>query len=68
MNRSTRRIHLQSSSDKIKMRLASFFERIKGNNIISKSRVFHSVKAAHINDCSKNELAQILLTGGMRNK
>ena len=35
---------------------------------MSKSRVFHSVGAAYINDRSNNELAHILLTEGIRNE
>ena len=45
-----------------------FFKESKGNNLISQSRVFHNVIAAYINERSKNELAQIVLTGGTRNK
>ena len=39
-----------------------------GNNLISKSREFHSDGAAYIKDRSKNELAHILLIGGTHNK
>ena len=45
-----------------------FLKASKGNNRISKSRAFHSVGAAYINDRSKNELAPILLIGGTHNK
>ena len=45
------------------MCLDSFFEIIKGNNLISNPSTFHSVGAAYINDHSKNELAHILLLG-----
>ena len=37
-------------------------------NLISKSRAFHSVGAAYINDRSKNELTHISLIGGTHNK
>ena len=40
----------------------------KGNNLISKSRAFHNVGAACINDRSKNELSHLLLIGGTHNK
>ena len=50
------------------MCLDSFLKASKGNNRISKSRAFHSVGAAYINDRSKNELAHILLIGGTHNK
>ena len=39
----------------------------KGNNRISKSRAFHSVRAAYTKDLSKNELAHVLLIGGTHN-
>ena len=45
------------------MCLDSFLKPSKGNNLISKSRAFHSVGAAYI-----NELARILLIGGTHNK
>ena len=41
------------------MCLDSFLKALKGNSLISKSRVFHSVGAAYTNDRSKNELAYI---------
>ena len=44
-----------------KMRLTSCLEIIKGNNLGSKSKIFHNLRIAYINDRSKNELAQILL-------
>ena len=50
------------------MWLDSFLKASKGNNRISKSRVFHSVGAAYINDRSKNELAHVLLIGETHNK
>ena len=50
------------------MGLDSFLKASRGNNRISKSRAFHSVGAAYINDRSKNELAHILLIGGTHNK
>ena len=40
----------------------------KGNNRISKSRAFHNVGAAYTKDLSKNELAHVLLIGGIHNK
>ena len=49
------------------MCLNSFFESIK-NNRISKSRVFHNVRAAYTKDLSRNELAHVLLIGGTHNK
>ena len=48
--------------------MALFLKSSKGNNRISKSRAFHSVGAAYINDGTKNELAHILLIGGTHNK
>ena len=50
------------------MCLDSFFESIKGNNLISKSRAFHNVGAAYTKDLSKNELTHVLLIGGTHNK
>ena len=50
------------------MCLDSFLKASNGNNRISKSRAFHNVGAAYINDRSKNELAHILLIGGTHNK
>ena len=50
------------------MCLNSFFESIKGQNRISKSRAFHNVGAAYTKDLSNNELAHILLIGGTHNK
>ena len=50
------------------MWLDTFFKVSKGNNLISKSSVFHRVGAAYINDRSKNELAHISLIGGTHNK
>ena len=50
------------------MCLDTFWKASKGNNQISKSRAFHSVGAAYINDQSKNELAHILLIGRTHNK
>ena len=38
-----------------------FLKASKGNTRIYKSRVFHSVGTAYINDRPKNELAHILL-------
>ena len=46
----------------------TFLKVSKDNNLISKSRAFHNVGAAYINDRSKNELAHILLIGGTHNK
>ena len=60
------RINLQSTPDRDVSLL--FFKSSKGNNLISKSREFHSVGAAYINDRSKNELAHILLIGGTHHK
>ena len=50
------------------MCLDTFLKVSKGNNLISKSRAFHNVGAAYINDLSKNELAHVLLIGGTHNK
>ena len=50
------------------MCLDSFLKASKGYNRISKSRAFHGVGTAYINDRSKNELAHILLIGGTHNK
>ena len=50
------------------MYLTLFLKASKGNNRISKSRAFHSVGVAYINDLSKNELAHVLLIGGTFNK
>ena len=50
------------------MCLDSFLKALKGNNLISKSRVFHNVGAAYTNDRSKNEFAHLLLIGGTHNK
>ena len=50
------------------MSLDSFLEASQGNNLMSKSRVLHSVGATYINDRSKNLLAHILLTERTRNK
>ena len=51
------------------MCLDTFFLKIsKGNNLISKSRVFHNVGAAYTKDISKNELAHVLLIGGTHNE
>ena len=52
----------------IKMCLDTFLKVSKGNNLISKSRAFHNVGAAYTKDLSKNELAHILLIGGIHNK
>ena len=49
------------------MCLDTFLKASKGNNRISKSRAFHSVGTAYINDRS-NELAHILLIGETHNK
>ena len=38
------------------------------NNRMSKSRIFHNVWAAHMNDYPKNTLLQTLLNGGTRNQ
>ena len=50
------------------MCLNSFLKASKGNNRISKSRAFHNVGAAYTKDLSKNELADVLLIGGIHNK
>ena len=50
------------------MPLNSFLKASKGNDRISKSRVFHNVGAAYTKDLSKNELAHVLLIGGTHNK
>ena len=50
------------------MCLDSFLKASKGNKQIYKSRAFHSVGAAYINERSKNELAHILQIGGTHNK
>ena len=40
----------------------------KGNNRISKSRVFHNVGAVYAKYLSNNELAHVLLIGGTHTK
>ena len=50
------------------MYLDTFLKVSKGNNLISKSRAFHTVGAANTKDLSKNELAHVLLIGGTHNK
>ena len=50
------------------MCLNSFLKASKGNNQISKSRLFHNVGAAYTKDISKNELPHVLLIGGTHNK
>ena len=50
------------------MCLNSFLKASKGNNRISKSWAFHNVGAAYTKDLSKNELAHVLLIGGIHNK
>ena len=50
------------------MSLLFFLIASKGNNRISKSRVFHSVGAAYTKDLSKNELAHVLLIEETHNK
>ena len=50
------------------MCIYSFLKASKGNNQISKSRAFHNVGAAYINDRPENQLAHILLIGGTHNK
>ena len=50
------------------MCLDYFLKSSGGNNLISKSRTFHSVGVAYINARLKNELERILLNGGTHNK
>ena len=50
------------------MCLDSFLKASNGNNLISKSKAFHNVGAAYTKDLSKNELAHVLLIGGLHNK
>ena len=50
------------------MFLDFYLKASKSNNLISKSRAFHNVGAAYTKDLSKNELAQVLLIGGIHNK
>ena len=50
------------------MCLDSFLKASKGKNRVYKSRVFHGVRVAYINDRLKNELAHILIIGGTHNK
>ena len=62
----TKRINLQITSHKDVLTL--FLKVSKGNNRISKSRVFHNVGAAYTKELSKNKLAHVLLIGGTHNE